>query len=134
MVVKKKLVKVIRSSEVAEVKRAVMKKIGNKGSKLGVLPPLPKNERFRKKKKKGISKVGKKFRKNSRKMKVVEKKKIAQITGGVRMEKDIAMDFAGKVQQKFDRLVKASVLFGSQTTAKGGASVDSDIDIIRHRP
>jgi len=40
-------------------------------------------------------------------------------------EKDIAMDFAVN-----DRLVKASVLFGSQTQAKGNAKEDSDIDII----
>ena len=48
----------------------------------------------------------------------------------LRIEKDIAMDFAGKVQQKFDRLVKASVLFGSQTDAKGDAAEGSDIDIV----
>ena len=45
-------------------------------------------------------------------------------------EKDIAMDFAMKVQKKFDRLVKASVLFGSQTTAMDNAVEGSDIDII----
>lgn len=43
-------------------------------------------------------------------------------------EKDIAMDFAAKVHQKFDRVVKASVLFGSQ--AKNTATPTSDIDII----
>lgn len=42
--------------------------------------------------------------------------------------KDIAIDFAMKVHQKFDRLVKASVLFGSQ--AKDTATHGSDIDII----
>ncbi len=47
-----------------------------------------------------------------------------------RTEKDIAMDFAEKVQRKFDRLVKASILFGSQTDAKGNATAGSDIDII----
>lgn len=43
-------------------------------------------------------------------------------------EKDIAIDFAEKVHKRFDRMVKASVLFGSQAqeTAKSG----SDIDII----
>jgi len=44
-------------------------------------------------------------------------------------EKDIAMDFATKVQKKFDRIVKASVLFGSQVK-KGMTTVGSDIDII----
>jgi uncharacterized protein (UPF0332 family)/predicted nucleotidyltransferase len=43
-------------------------------------------------------------------------------------EKDIAMDFATKVQKKFDRIVKASVLFGSQV--KDNATEGSDIDII----
>ncbi|MFH1425371.1 MAG: hypothetical protein ABIG28_01410 [archaeon] len=45
-------------------------------------------------------------------------------------EKDVAVDFAMKVQKKFDRLVKATVLFGSQTKEKGSANVGSDIDII----
>lgn len=43
-------------------------------------------------------------------------------------EKDIAMDFATRVQQKFDRLIKASILFGSQ--AKDNQSATSDIDIV----
>ncbi len=43
-------------------------------------------------------------------------------------EKDIAMEFAMSVHQKFDKLVKASVLFGSQ--AKHSATASSDIDII----
>ena len=45
-------------------------------------------------------------------------------------EKDIAIDFASKVQKKFDRLVKASVLFGSRASAKDNAQEGSDIDII----
>ena len=44
------------------------------------------------------------------------------------VEKDIALDFAMKVQKKFDRLIKASVLFGSQ--AKNTSTSSSDIDII----
>ncbi len=43
-------------------------------------------------------------------------------------EKEIAMDFAQKVQKKFDRLIKAIVLFGSQT--KDNATPSSDIDIV----
>ncbi len=43
-------------------------------------------------------------------------------------ERDVAMDFAVKVHKKFDRLIKASVLFGSQ--AKNIAVTGSDIDII----
>jgi uncharacterized protein (UPF0332 family) len=45
-------------------------------------------------------------------------------------EKDIAMDFAEKVQRRFDRLVKASVMFGSQTQEMNSATSGSDIDII----
>jgi len=43
-------------------------------------------------------------------------------------EKEIAAEFAQKVHEKFDRLVKASILFGSQ--AKNTQSASSDIDII----
>tara|TARA_Y100000034_G_C6907913_1_gene421909 strand:- start:5064 stop:5921 length:858 start_codon:yes stop_codon:yes gene_type:complete len=43
-------------------------------------------------------------------------------------EKDIAMSFAMKAHEKFDRMVKASILFGSQ--AKNTSSANSDIDII----
>ncbi len=43
-------------------------------------------------------------------------------------EKDIALDFATKVYQKFDKMIKSIVLFGSQT--KGSAIAGSDIDII----
>ena len=53
-----------------------------------------------------------------------EKKESTSLTN----EKEIAMDFAIKVHQKFDRLIKATVLFGSQ--AKDTATATSDIDII----
>jgi len=43
-------------------------------------------------------------------------------------EKEIAIDFAEKVQKRFDRMIKASILFGSQ--AKNSARHGSDIDII----
>lgn len=43
-------------------------------------------------------------------------------------EREIAMDFAARIQQKFDKLVKATVLFGSQ--AKNTAQPQSDIDIV----
>lgn len=43
-------------------------------------------------------------------------------------EKDIAMEFAQAVHEKFDRIVKASILFGSQT--KHSAGPKSDIDLI----
>lgn len=43
-------------------------------------------------------------------------------------KKGIALDFAEKVHKKFDRIVKASVLFGSQATES--SQPKSDIDII----
>ncbi len=43
-------------------------------------------------------------------------------------EKDIAIDFAEKVHKRFERLIKASILFGSQ--AKNDSGPKSDIDII----
>lgn len=43
-------------------------------------------------------------------------------------EKDVAVEFATEVHKKFDKLVKASILFGSQT--KHSATAKSDIDII----
>ena len=46
----------------------------------------------------------------------------------IRDEKEIAMDFAEKAHKKFDKIIKSSVLFGSQ--AKNTATSDSDIDII----
>lgn len=43
-------------------------------------------------------------------------------------EKEIAMDFAERVQVRFDKIIKASILFGSQT--KNTATPNSDIDIV----
>jgi len=58
----------------------------------------------------------------------VEKLKFAKPKFQMTNEKEIAMDFALKVHEKFDRLIKATILFGSQ--AKGKAVAGSDIDII----
>jgi len=57
-----------------------------------------------------------------------EKSKIKILEEAPVGDKAIAMDFAAKVHQKFDRLIRASVLFGSQ--ARGIARADSDIDIV----
>ena len=46
----------------------------------------------------------------------------------LRNERDIAMDFATKIYQRFNKLVKSVVLFGS--TAKQSNVPGSDIDII----
>ncbi len=43
-------------------------------------------------------------------------------------ERDIAMDFAGKVYKKFNEMIKSVVLFGS--SAKQVSTSDSDVDII----
>jgi len=56
------------------------------------------------------------------------KKKAARPRKIGKSNKEVAMDFAQAVHQKFDRLIKASILFGSQ--AKDTATPDSDIDIV----
>lgn len=43
-------------------------------------------------------------------------------------EHEIAMDFAGKVYKKFDKIVKSVIIFGS--TTKQNRSIGSDIDLI----
>lgn len=65
---------------------------------------------------------------DSKKVKVKVIKEKVQPKIELKNERDIAMDFAIKAHEKFDRMIKASILFGSQ--AKGSASADSDIDII----
>jgi predicted nucleotidyltransferase/uncharacterized protein (UPF0332 family) len=58
-----------------------------------------------------------------------EKKEVKEKTSmKLITEKDIAFDFATKAYQKFDKIIKSVVLFGSQT--KGNSSPGSDIDII----
>lgn len=59
-----------------------------------------------------------------------ELKKLSDLhkTSSLRNEKDVAMDFAIAVQNQFDRLIKATILFGSQ--AKKTAKPSSDIDVI----
>ena len=59
------------------------------------------------------------------------KKKVRKATASkpdLRDERDIAMDFSTKVYKKFDKVVKAIVLFGS--TTKDSSVGSSDIDII----
>jgi len=55
-------------------------------------------------------------------------KKVKKQSFDLRTERDLAMDLASRVHQKFDTLIKASILFGSQ--AKKSATLGSDIDII----
>ena len=55
-------------------------------------------------------------------------KKASVRSPNLRSDRDIAMAFATKVYEKFDKVVKAVVLFGSST--KNTASSSSDVDII----
>lgn len=66
------------------------------------------------------------------KNKSVRKKssKKSALRGTILTDKDIAMDFAVKAHKRFESVIKASVLFGSQAMAKSNATVGSDIDII----
>jgi len=48
----------------------------------------------------------------------------------IKSRRDIAMDFAEKIVEKFDTLVKAVVLFGSTSKSKAGPGSDIDIIII----
>lgn len=59
---------------------------------------------------------------------MVGKKLSKPDTLNLKSKRDIAMDFAQKILEKFSTLIKAVVLFGS--TAKNQAVVGSDIDII----
>ena len=55
-------------------------------------------------------------------------KKLKNSYPKLRTSEDIAMDFATKVHKKFNHIVKATILFGSQT--KGTVQPGSDIDIV----
>lgn len=77
-------------------------------------------------KKKIIKKV-EKNKKNSHNKKINKiSKKIHTLN--LKTEHDIAMDFAVKVSQQFNKLVKATILFGS--SAKKEQTLGSDIDIV----
>lgn len=45
-------------------------------------------------------------------------------------EREMALDFAMKVQQRFDKMIKSIVLFGSQAKNKASSSSDTDIVIL----
>lgn len=62
------------------------------------------------------------------KKRAVKKKHHLKVKSAFKNNRDIALDFATRVHEKFDRMIKASILFGSQ--AKQTASPTSDIDII----
>jgi len=72
--------------------------------------------------------VKKKSPKKSTKKKITTKIKNQFPTLRLDSEYDIAADFSAKVYQKFDKIIKASILFGSST--KGAHTTHSDIDVI----
>jgi predicted nucleotidyltransferase/uncharacterized protein (UPF0332 family) len=74
--------------------------------------------------------VKKLVKKNSKKSsKKSDKKNYAKApTMNLKTEHDIAMDFAVKAAQKFNKIVKSVVLFGS--TAKKEQTLGSDVDIV----
>jgi predicted nucleotidyltransferase/uncharacterized protein (UPF0332 family) len=45
-------------------------------------------------------------------------------------ERDVALEFAARIQKRFDNLVKATILFGSQATHTATSSSDIDVVII----
>ncbi len=99
-----------------------------------ILPPIPKiNSKNKEPKMQQAKKINNKSKSTEP---VLSNKKIIKSAEpeysrkNIMGEKEIAMDFAIKVHKKFDRLIKASVLFGSQTSAKDNAMAGSDIDII----
>ncbi len=76
--------------------------------------------------KKKISSKKKVVRKTEDKTKKVETKNIPTLK--FETDSEIAMDFATKCYQKFNKLVKSIILFGS--VAKQDSTIGSDIDII----
>jgi len=77
-------------------------------------------------KKKVKKKISKKPKKVKRKRTYVRKKDIPTLQ--LRTDQEIASDFATKVYQRFNKIVKSIILFGS--IAKKKATSGSDIDII----
>jgi len=76
--------------------------------------------------------VKKKVVNNTKVKKVVNRKTEPNLkqapTLNLKLDSDIAMDFATNVYKKFDKIIKAAVLFGSST--KESATAGSDIDIV----
>lgn len=65
---------------------------------------------------------------NSKAKKIVKPVKKTSPTLMIAGEREIAMDFATKVYEKFDQIIKSIVLFGS--SAKKVSTAESDIDIV----
>jgi predicted nucleotidyltransferase len=100
------------------VKKKISKKTESKKTKKNTRRAYPDKSSEK------ISTKGKKTSKT--KSKKISKKDIPTLQ--LKSENDIAMDFAVKVSQKFDKIIKSVVLFGS--TSKHERTAGSDIDII----
>ncbi|MFH1585302.1 MAG: nucleotidyltransferase domain-containing protein [archaeon] len=93
------------------------------------LPKLPHKGKPKKVVKKTTKKAAKSVKKPVKKTKAVKEidtKKYPSFK--LRKEDDIAMDFATKVYERFNKIIKSVVLFGS--AAKETAVAGSDIDIV----
>ena len=103
-----------------------VKKKKSRSSKKSKSSNKSKKSKKRKKGKKNIKqKIEEKNKKTIKKLKLSEKD---IPTLKLRKESDIAMDFALKVYDKFEKAIKSIILFGSNT--KDSAVAGSDIDII----
>lgn len=89
---------------------------------------MPKREKKVNKSTQGVEMKQKHIIQNVASSVLQEKENALQKKPMLSTEKEIAMDFATRVHEKFDRLVKATVLFGSQ--AKNTSTEKSDIDVI----
>ncbi|MBD3253088.1 hypothetical protein GF386_05115 [Candidatus Pacearchaeota archaeon] len=95
-----------------------------------VVPEAPKSKKSSKKKtsKKTNKKAKTPKTSNNKKTKNSKKDTKKFPTLKLTTERDIVMDFASKVYQRFDKIVKSIVLFGS--SAKNKTMPGSDIDVI----
>lgn len=107
MVTKKKIKRSIRKKVVSKVKKRAVKRTSKKSPKKKInVKSLPN------------------YKDLNKNYPIPSKIDTLKLAG----EREIAMDFAVKVYQEFDRMVKSIVLFGS--SAKNVAVPDSDIDVI----
>jgi predicted nucleotidyltransferase len=60
--------------------------------------------------------------------KKTSKKKVMKRTLDLKNDREIAMDFGVKLYQKFDKMIKSIVLFGS--SVKNTATSSSDVDLV----
>ena len=97
------------------------------------LSPRKKSPKIKKEIKKAKTKTSQPKKVKKQKAKISKPKKLSYNlkdvpTLQIRDEREIALDFATKIYQRFNKIVKSVVLFGS--TAKETATNGSDIDIM----